>query len=155
MQLKTISFDGDLEEADREELVEAVRRFQKAQEENTAEFEAAKEQISDTLGDDAEFDDLLGEVEGFGEARSALIESITEFDSFEKSPLTREVLEESDFDELRDYETYFSDLDTEDEEEEEFNDMGSKAPTDSDDDDDDMKFARQHLGGMPGFQRSD
>jgi len=160
MQLKTVTFEGDLEDADEGQLRSAIEDFEKAQEANAAEFEAAKERLEDTLGDDAEFDEVFGEVEDFAEAKESLIETITEFDSFEEAPMAERVLRDSDFSELRDYEAYFADLDADNTDEGgegdgdgEFNDMGQRGPTNPDDGDADAEFAQEHLSGMPGFQR--
>lgn len=156
MKLKTVTFDGDLEDADREDLVDAVESFEKAQEENAAEFEAAQDKLKEALGEDTEFDELFGEVEEFATAKDSLIEEITEFESFEEAPLKESVLEASDFDELREYKAYFADLDADsdgDGGDGDFSDMGERQPTETGEDvDADQEFAEEYLHGMAGFQ---
>lgn len=53
-----VTYDGDLEEADSETLVELVQRFEDAQEDNAAEFEAAKEKLEDLEGTVSEYDSV-------------------------------------------------------------------------------------------------
>ncbi|WP_372611633.1 hypothetical protein [Halomonas sp.] len=157
MDFNQVNYDGDLEGRDSDELVGLVEDFEKAQEANVAEFNDAKEQMQEMLGDDADFDALFGEVQDFASAKSEIISEITEFDSFDGSPVSEADLKDADFNKVREYHVYFANLDAEaeeadakEEEKPEFNDMGKRSPT-HDDDKADEEFAKQHLSGMPGF----
>ena len=50
LDFQKVTYNGDLEDADRESLIELVEKFQDAQEANAAEFEAAKEQVESLEG---------------------------------------------------------------------------------------------------------
>lgn len=156
MNFNQVNYDGDLEDADEEALRGLVSDFEKAQEANVAEFEAAKEQMSELLGDeDASFEDIFGEVKDFADAKDELIAEITEFESFEESPVSEDDLGDASFSRVREYHAYFADLDAaeeavEEDEEQEFEDMGRRGETHTEEDDD-AAFAEKYLAGMPGF----
>lgn len=153
MNFNTINYDGDLEDASEEELRSLAEDFESAQESNVAEFKAAKEQVTELLGDDADFEDIFGEVREFTDARDDLIGSITEYEAFDESPVSEAVLEDCSFAELREYDAYFAEQSEQadgEESEGDFNDFGTKSPTD-DEEADKEAFAKKHLGDMPGF----
>ncbi|AGC34280.1 hypothetical protein M193_gp011 [Halorubrum tailed phage 7] len=156
MNFNKVNYDGDLGDADEEALRSLVSDFEKAQEANVAEFEAAKEQMSEVLGDEASFEDIFGEVQDFADAKDELIAEISEFESFEASPVSEDDLGDASFSRVREYHAYFAELDAADEadegEEKEFEDMGRRGETHTDEDGD-MAFARKHLAGMPGFNK--
>lgn len=157
MNFNQINYDGDLEEADEEQLRSLVGDFEKAQEANVAEFEAAKEQMQDLFGDEADFEALFGEVRDFTDAKTELIEEIAEFESFEASPVSEDDLSDASFSRVREYHAYFADLDASDEADEdgetqEFDNMGRRGETHTEEDDD-AAFAAKYLGGMPGFEK--
>ena len=161
MDFSKVNYDGDLEDAERDDLMSLVSQFEAAQEQNVAEFESAQEQIQELTGDaDSDFAALIGEVQDFADAKTAIVSEITEFESFDASPVSEDDLTGASFGRLREYHVYFAGLDAEadaaeqdgdevDEESGEFNDMGKRAETHVEDDDED--FARTYLAGMPGF----
>lgn len=57
-----VTYDGDLEDADRESLMELVQQYEEAQDENAAEFEAAKETVDDLEGATSEFEEADAEL---------------------------------------------------------------------------------------------
>lgn len=141
LDFNKVTTDGDLEDADEEQLRSTIEQFEAAQEENAAEFEAAKEKIDEVA-------DV--EVADFQDAREDLIETITEFDEFEDSPLVDEDdLEAASFSKLREYEAYFAEQEREEGAEAEFEDMGTQAP-EPDEEAEDAEFAEQVLGDIPG-----
>ena len=154
MDFNTINYDGDLDSADEDELRSLVGEFEKAQETNVAEFEAAKEQMQELVGDDADFEALFGEVTDFAEAKDELIAETVEFKSFEDSPMGEDDLRGASFSKVREWHAHFAALDAEPDEgadeEQEFEDMGTRGETHVEGDDDE-DFARKYLGGMPGF----
>lgn len=147
IEFSRVSYDGDLEDADREDLESLVGQYEEAQEANAAEFEAAKEQVES-------LEDV--DVSDFHDARSDLIEGVTGYDSFEDSPVGEDDLEDASFGKLREWDAYFAAQDAEaeaddeeaDDEEADFDDMGEETPTDEEPDD--TEFAKQHLdlGGV-------
>lgn len=155
MDFQTINYDGDLEEADAEELRSIVSRFETAQDENVAEFKAAKEQTQDLLGEDADFEALFGEVTDFTEAKDELVDEIGEMDAFAESPMDEEELRAASFSKVRSWHAHFSALDAEEApeaeeaEEQEFEDMGQRAETHNEEDED-IEFAEKYIGDLPG-----
>lgn len=141
LDFNQVTFDGDLEDASEEDLRELIATYEDAQEDNAAEFEAAKETLD-------EVEDV--NVEEFHDARADLIETITEYESFEDAPLTEDDLEDSDFARLREYDDYFGAQDAaSDEEDGEFSDMGTESPEDENETSD-AEFFEDALGDVPG-----
>jgi hypothetical protein len=143
LNFSEVSYDGDIEDAEAEQLRELVSQYEEAQSDNAAEFEAAKEKIE-------EVSDV--QVSDFEDAREDLIETITDFDAFEGSPVSEDELDEATFSKLREWEAYFEEQATEDTDEEEtdedFSDFGteSKVP---DDDEGDAEL-ESVVGGVSG-----
>lgn len=158
MDFNQVNYDGDLEDREFDDLVGLVRNFEKAQDANVAEFEEMRETMQEMLGDDADFSAVFGEVQDFADAKSELVAEITEFDSFDESPVSEAYLQDASFNKVREYHVYFAEQDADaeaadaaDEDGEgEFSNMGRRSPTHTDEDNDEA-FARKHLNGMPGF----
>jgi hypothetical protein len=139
LSFNQVNYDGELSDFSEEELRELVGEFETAQESNVAEFRKAAE-AADSVDDDV--------IEDFEEAREALIDDITEADTFEDVPLTEEQLEESDFSELQEWKDFVADDGGE--EDADFDDFGQRAETEGEDDEGD--FAEDVLGDMPGVK---
>lgn len=159
MDFNQVNYEGDLEDAERDDLIALVRDFEKAQETNVAEFEAAKEQMQELVGDDnADFEDLFGEVKDFASAKDELVAETVEFESFEDSPMDEDDLREASFSKVREWHAHFAALDAEADEADadegdegpDFEDMGKRGETHSEEDED-AAFASKYLAGMPGF----
>ena len=158
MDFNQVNYDGDLEDLEEEQLRSTIEEFEKAQEENVAEFEAAKERLNELTGDDdATFEDVLGEVQDFADAKDELVDEVIEYDSFEEFPITEDELRAAEFSKVRAWHARFAELEAADEADEDdsnVSDFGKRAPTEPEGNEDpDEQFAERHLGGMPGFQK--
>lgn len=147
LEFNEVTYDGDLDDADEEQLRSLVSDYEAAQDANAAEFEAAKDTLEGV--EDVNVDE-------FHDARSGLIDEITDYDAFEASPITEDDLEAASFGKLREYDAYFADEsvddgdDADDEEDgSEFSDFGTQSPDDQDRDD--TEFAERYLGDLGGI----
>jgi hypothetical protein len=139
LKFTKVNYDGELSEFSEEELRELIGEFEDAQESNVAEFDEAVEQISDV-------DENT--IEDFEKAREALIESISEAETFEQVPLSADALEDCDFSELQDWQEFVEEEQTTEDSESEFSDMGTKSPVEETEETD---FADEALDDVPGL----
>ena len=156
MKFNKVNFDGDLSEMDDDELTELVDQYQKAQETNVAEFKQAKEAMAELVDADenADFEDIFGEVQDFTDAKDELVDEVKEFDAFADSPVTESELEDAAFSKVREWHAYFAAAEAAPEDDDgEFDDMGKRGETDGDEEEAERQFAEKHLSGMAGFQR--
>ena len=156
MKFNKVNFDGDLSEMDDDELTELVDQYQKAQETNVAEFKQAKEAMAELVDADenADFEDIFGEVQDFTDAKDELVDEVKEFDAFADSPVTESELEDAAFSKVREWHAYFAAAEAAPEDDDgEFDDMGKRGETGGDEEEADKAFADKHLNGMAGFQR--
>jgi len=140
LDFQKVTYNGDLEDADRESLIELVEKFQDAQEANAAEFEAAKEQVESLEGAFSEYED----------AKDDLIGEITEADRFEEVPLTEDELDAADFSKVREWHEFVHDESDTQEADKDFEDMGNPGPTHEDNDDETPEFAKELVDGLSG-----
>lgn len=151
LNFNRVTYDDELSEFDKDELVELAREFEEAQESNVAEFERAAEALD---GVDEQ------SISEFEEARESLVDEIVEADDFSEVPLSEEQLGDCSFDQLREWKEFVADS-TEDSDNDEdgdgseadFEDMGNQGPTHEEADD--AEFADEHLGDVPGLVISD
>ena len=156
MKFNKVNFDGDLSEMDDDELTELVDQYQKAQETNVAEFKQAKEAMAELVDADenADFEDIFGEVQDFTDAKDELVDEVKEFDAFADSPVSESELEDAAFSKVREWHAYFAAAEAAPEDDDgEFDDMGKRGETGGDEEEADRQFAKKHLNGMAGFQR--
>ena len=157
MKFNKVNFDGDLSEMDDDELTELVDQYQKAQETNVAEFKQAKEAMAELVDADenADFEDIFGEVQDFTDAKDELVDEVKEFDAFADSPVTESELEDAAFSKVREWHAYFAAAEAAPEDDDgEFDDMGKRGETGGDEEEADKAFANEHLSGMAGFQHT-
>ena len=147
LDFQRVTYDGDLEEADREALIDLVEQFEDAQDANAAEFNSAKEQVEELEGTVSEFED----------AKDELITEVVSADAFSEVPLTEEQLEDADFEQVREWRAFVSETDASDEETDdneedaEFEDMGQQGPVnEGGDEDEGAEFARELVDGLSG-----
>lgn len=138
LTFKTINYDGELADFSEEELRELVGKFEQAEEANVAEFEKAVSAAEDTV-DTSEYD----------EACETLVDEITDHENFDEVPVGEEILEDADFEDLREWREFVADDEGESESEQdgEFDDFGTRSPTETGDDTD---FADDAVGEMSG-----
>lgn len=127
-----VNYDGELEDADHEALVGLVERFEEAQEENAAEFEAAKDKVEELNGTVSEYED----------AKQSLVEEVADSEQFSEVPLDKDELETQSFSKVREWKDFVEARAGESDSEEgedgdgngdgEFNDMGQKGATNTD-----------------------
>ena len=156
MKFNKVNFDGDLSEMDDDELTELVDQYQKAQETNVAEFKQAKEAMAELVDADenADFEDIFGEVQDFTDAKDELVDEVKEFDAFADSPVSESELEDAAFSKVREWHAYFAAAEAAPEDDDgEFDDMGKRGETGGDEEEAERQFAEKHLSGMAGFQR--
>lgn len=146
LDFQRVTYDGDLEDADREALIDLVEQFEDAQDANAAEFNSAKEQL----------EDLDGTVSEFKDAKADLEDEVIEADAFSEVPLTEDQLRDASFEQVREWREFVSETDPaddtdDDEEDAEFEDMGQQGPVNGDGDEDaDAEFARELVDGLSG-----
>jgi hypothetical protein len=76
LNFKEVNYDGDLEDATCDQLVDLVGKFEDAQDQNAAEFEAAKDEVESLQGEVTEFRDAaLGEFDSEDELTGAVAEA--------------------------------------------------------------------------------
>lgn len=121
MDFQKVSYDGDLDDMEADDLRTVVKQYEEAQDSNIAEFETAKETIDGLEGEVAEKEefkqrrvDKLTEVSPLGE------EDVGEFSLTRIDSLIEDFTEESADDENP-------------EEDPEFDDMGQRGPTHDED----------------------
>jgi hypothetical protein len=112
-----VNYDGDLEAADKESLLGLVQRYEDAQEQNAAEFEAAKETVEELNGTVSEFED----------AKEALVSEVADADRFSEVPLTEEQLEAQSFEQVREWKEFVEvESEPDEDDDKEFDDMGTE-----------------------------
>lgn len=140
MDFQKVSYDGDLDDMDAENLRTVVEEYEEAQTSNIAEFESAKDTI----------DGLEGEVAEKAEFKSRRVEKLTEV-----SPLGEDDVEsfslariDSLIEEFTEDSAGEGDDPDADPEDPEFDDMGRRGPT-HDNEEAAAEFAEQ-VGSIPG-----
>lgn len=143
LNFNKVDYDGDLEDAERDDLESLVAQYEEAQEANAAEFEAAKDTLDDV-------DDV--DIEEFHDARSNLVDEITDYDAFADSPIDEDDLADASFGKLREYDAYFADQEATDDDngdDTDFDDMGNESPVDNEGGSD-AEFLEGTVGSIPG-----
>jgi hypothetical protein len=139
MDFQKVTFEGDLDEMDEEELVGLVRQFSDAQDDNIAEFETASEEI----------DDLEGRVSEVAEFDAELTEQLVE-----ASPLDEDEVASFSISRKRSLLADFSEAEEEADEggegDKDFSEMGQRGPTHNEEEAK-AQFAKDFLGDIPGL----
>lgn len=138
MDFQKVTYDGDLDEMEADDLRSIVEEYEEAQETNIGEFEAAKERI----------EGLEGEVAEKAEFKAERVERLTEV-----SPLDEEEAESFSLARIDSLIAEFTedstaDEEVEDDEEADFDDMGHRGPTH--DDEDGMSEYKAQVETIPG-----
>jgi hypothetical protein len=145
LSFNKVTYDGELTDFSEDELRELVGEYEKAQDSNVAEFKQAAEATENI--DESTIDE-------FEDARSSILDEITESENFDEVPLTEDQLEDCDFGELQDWQDFVLGGDGDEETEESgsgFDDFGTRSPTGGSDDES-PDFVEEQLGDIQGLQ---